>query len=530
MSYRDIQVLLKESKENAPTPKSEWLMFTKKEGINLRKNWRNHYEQQWLSSLYEDQILNKDSLKLFASHFMKSPLISSKYREKFKEIWNDTKMDVDEKAAALIKIARHAGYFDPPFIKYIPRFLKLFSNDDELFDFLSAPQQFIKKHQFTSYQKQILEFVSRDNSLEYLSIGKYRKQKYESDLTEAMKKLNLQNYGCRDARSFETCINPSVKDDVLEKSKKMYIGPTIIGMAGASDDYSRQLIKSTAKVVEKTKMGECHTFAQLAAEHLLKLVESKELSGVDVKIVSHDAKLGSHTFLLINHTGDLSDLSKCLIVDPWAYAMGYTATNGIFTMDNYPYPGMTTNLQCCYNSTEDLEHLNRLYGINPVEGDHDEPVNAEQARQFIEYLYGGVQNLVMDANKEALIKQILKDLSFDEISPSKAMKIATDVYFAAALNGDDYEGYSWTQRDNFTDNLLGNREDIKEFFVEAFNRYPEVKSFWTNYLQQKHQGDTLNTDKITVDLILQIGQDLANDDTLDHQYTPQNPDTVFRLE
>ncbi|WED42678.1 hypothetical protein [Legionella cardiaca] len=540
MSYSNIGTLLQKSKNTLPP--DAWLVLTKKELKDNKLNWRKLVKQQALSNLYDEDVLNQERFVKFTIGLLRSPFLSLRQQEELRDIWHDKNTTVDQKANAIIKLAARAGYYDVGCVKLMPSFLKLFSNDQELFNFLRAPQQFINQNnQLTPYQKQLLDFIVNDPVTKYFKIGEHINETYESELTTAMKMLNLQRYGCRDAPNFLPCIHPNVVDQVLEKSNRSYMGgKTFIGLSGASDHYTRKMISNTANVVTETKMGECHTFAQLAAEHLLKVAEEQKLP-IDIKIVSHKDGRGSHTFLLVNHYNeDLNDLSNCLIVDPWAYVMGYTDTQGIFTLDNYPYPNMTTNLLCCYNSTEDVEHLNRRYNIiinseeyqsymSNIPIEKEESVDAIQAKQFIEYLYGGVQNLIPDQTKEELIKEILKDLSFEEISPAKAMKLATDVFFAGHVDGNTHEGFSWTKHDNITDNDLGQSEDYKNYFVEAFNRYPAVKSFWTNYLQQSHPGENLNTTKITVESIVKIGQDLANSETLKHEYSPRNPDAVFTI-
>ncbi|BCA96450.1 hypothetical protein TUM19329_28110 [Legionella antarctica] len=541
MSYGNIKAMLKESKETVI--ENSWLLHTDKEITDLKLGWREQSKKQQLEQFYDGQTLIEEKLGRFALSLISTPSLTQTQQDKVLRIWGNTHRSMAEKARALIQLAGKTGYFDPALVKIMPRFLQLFSNDQALFDFLRAPQQFINQNDHvTAYDVQLLEFVIKDPVIHYLHLGQHVQQTFESELTQTMQSLHLENYGCRDAKRFEQCIKPNVKDEVLEQSKKTFSGEIIIGMAGASDNYTRKLITSTAKVVRKTKMGECHSFAQLAAEHLLTQAEQKKLN-LDIKIVSHDAQLGSHTFLLINHyTDDLYDLSNCIIVDPWAYSMGYRDTQGIFTIDNYPFPSMTTNLTCCYNSINDVEHLNRRYDVNidpeefekmrsniPFQEPPEQKVNSEEARQFIEYLYGGVQNLIPNPIKEAALKEIIKDLNFDDISPSKAIKLAADIYFAGLVEGGPQEGYNWSKQENLTGDVLGTEEHFKEYFVEAFNRYPEVKSFWTNYLQINHQEENLQTEKITVESILKIGQDLANDKNMMHQYSPSNPDTFFNI-
>lgn len=356
MSYQGMQGLLDESKTAASSSENSWLIFTEKEIERIQSSWREAAVRQSLEALYEEEVLDHELLTQFFTDLRST--LSAFQESELLQIWEDEQLSEDEKAIRLLHLASDIGYFDVFFIKLMPRVMQLFSKDQDFFTFLRDPQRFIDENvQFTAYDKQCLEFIAKDPTMEKLEIAKHVRinSNVETELTKAMKGLNLQDYGCRDALRFEHCINPEAKDNVLLKAQKSYHGPAIIGMGGALEHYDRNLIKKTAKVVEQTKMGECHTLAQLAAECFFSLNDKKQLN-INVKMVCHEAQLGSHTFLLVNHNELLlDDLSNCLIIDPWAYAMGYTETEGIFTIDNYPYPAMTTNLVCCYDS-RGVEH------------------------------------------------------------------------------------------------------------------------------------------------------------------------------
>ncbi|CEK10575.1 hypothetical protein [Legionella hackeliae] len=532
MSYKGIQILLKESKENNPPPDA-WLQSTKNEVANFKQSWREERKKQVHYELYKDNTLDKTLFMKLVNNL--SSKLSERQSNKLKKIWNDKTVSLDNMVNNVLDFATKVGYFDDPFIKNMNPFLKIFPNDQELFNYLRSPQQYITDNKLTFYQQQILELVTKAPSFRYLSIGQYLNGQVESELTGIMKELHLESYGCRDALSFEDLINPYVKDKVVQDSKKEHYGPQIMGMGGALESYDRRLITSTAKKVKSMKMGECHTLAQLGAEHLLSKIESGLLAGASIKMVTHEDNRGSHTFLLLNHTGDLSDLSKCIIVDPWAYSMGYTDTQGIFTIDNYPFPGMTTKLKCCYDSWDDNVHLSRKYNreIGPQSQTNVEEekmkINPEDAKGFIEYLYGAARNLIKDESKETLLKEILRDLHYDDIPPSQAVKIATDIYFAGSVEGDSKAGYSWSKGDNFTTQVFGsNDEAYLKFFEEAFNRYPTIKSYWESHLQSVG-GDNAPIEHLDSNAILEIGEHLSNDNTLEREYVPKNPDVVFSL-
>ena len=123
----------------------------------------------------------------------------------------------------------------------------------------------------------------------------------------------------------------------------------------------RNYIASNAARVKEARAGECHTFAQFATDHLLTLIETGIMKDENIKIVTSERGRSSHTFLLIGHNeDDLNDLSKCLIIDPWAVTMGYDKTHGIFTGDDYPYPNMLSKLKCVYESARDKDHLAKM--------------------------------------------------------------------------------------------------------------------------------------------------------------------------
>ncbi len=364
MSYKDVNILLnQDAKRNTSQPQNKWLVYIEKEIALIKSSWREQRIKQLKENLYSGQSLDQGVFDQFVLTVRYS--LSSQANDKLSEILKNQQITVDERVAELLNLACDNDYFDAPFIKLMPHVLKLFAKDQELFDFLRFPQKFINEQaRLTSYDKQCLEFVVNDPTMKHLQIAAYINigSDAATELTKTMKTLNLKNYGCRDALRFEGCINPLVKEEVLENAQKTYYGPIIIGMAGALPNYTRTLIASTSKKVVQTKMGECHTFAQLAADRLLEQIEKGQLN-IALKMVVHQAQLGSHTFLLVNHTGELNDLSHCLIIDPWAYVMGYSGTEGIFTLDNYPYLSMTTQLQCCYDSFNPSEEYEKAVSV-----------------------------------------------------------------------------------------------------------------------------------------------------------------------
>jgi hypothetical protein len=192
-------------------------------------------------------------------------------------------------------------------------------------------------------------------------------------LIELMSKLKLTenkngeiifNYASMDAESFPQCIKPEYKNAVLKRAKKAYHGPVTKLGAGAYSEssFTSTLIQQTAEKVQREKRGACHTFAQLAAHHLLTQMQEKNINPpMNIKIVSYPEGITSHTFLLLNHTSNnLKELENCLIVDPWAAVMGYYDSEGVFDVENYPYTDMLFNLQLVYDASTDKEWQKKL--------------------------------------------------------------------------------------------------------------------------------------------------------------------------
>lgn len=174
------------------------------------------------------------------------------------------------------------------------------------------------------------------------------------------------NYASNDAYNFRDCIADDHKKAVLDKEKGNSYKPQMIQGTGAQKEYTLGNIRMAAKGVRESKRGTCQTFTALGADHLLNLMVGGKLAPATLKMVSHQDGRGSHTFLLLHHEGDdLTDLSKCLIIDPWAVVMGHWESAGIFTSANYPFD-MLDNLKLVYDSSKDKEYLAQLPKTKPT--------------------------------------------------------------------------------------------------------------------------------------------------------------------
>ncbi|MGQ3890269.1 hypothetical protein ACQUW5_14800 [Legionella sp. CNM-1927-20] len=382
------------------------------------------------------------------------------------------------------------------FIENISRFLQVFINDNELNLFLANPQLYIDNHpNIAAHDLQILQFIINDPRFNnFPSIGRNVSPNtfISTPLTKGMYQLNLPDYTSTDAVRFPQCINTYKRDAILEKAKKAYYGPSVVG-TGALPNYNRKAIEQTAKNVRKMKMGDCHSFAQLAADHFLTLIEKNHLRSLHIKMVSHDNGLGSHTFLLVDHNSDnLNDLSNCLIVDPWAVVMGHTSTYGIYTLRNYPFPNMLTKLVCCYdNQTQTSESSNS--GLSPSKeislkevsqtltsrsffsresaNLHERGLSKKQKTviEFLNILSKNTANSV----KRDLLNELITSIESEQISPEKGARLAVLAFHAKMIEKTDTK-YLWK-------NLIS----VDEALVDVFNKEPII-NYWLKFSEKNN--------------------------------------------
>lgn len=164
---------------------------------------------------------------------------------------------------------------------------------------------------------------------------------------KSLKGTKLRNFAVNDAKTFPGCIPKGEEERVFDNLRNMqFIGMGSVGVGGIT----LSGIKATAKRVEATGAGECHTLAQYVAQKLM-----EKFSNVSIKIVTwQDPKrlTNAHTYLLFGY--ESSDLSprqleahagSYLVIDPWAYALGHgKKTGGVFASGKeYPLHAMGFN-------------------------------------------------------------------------------------------------------------------------------------------------------------------------------------------
>lgn len=455
------------------------------------------------------------------------------------------KMRETDERLPIARYNRLAGHLD--------KFSKIIKDDDQLIVFLKNPQLYINKHpELPMYDRQILSFVINDpyfRSLTALYKSVDSEASANTSLGTQVAKLEAHQYASTDALRFEQCINPNVKEQVIARSKKGGSGGPPASGYGAFQAFDRKLIASAAKNVRATKEGACHTFAQLAADDLLTAMEKGVLETMPIKLVSHKDALGSHTFLLVGQSDDLTDLSQCLIVDPWAVAMGYTSTGGVFSQENYPYPHMTDKLECVYDSTapvaaavaaaESKEDPGPVRGLRSAQAQDQRPRSAAQ-QPLAQELRSAVQSRNGFFNKEKEVKVALsprqlasvkflnklidflpkspkRDLMLKlkssvesgDMSPEDSMKTAT-VAVSSRFVESKGQVFKWKMADN---NIIND-----EKLVEAFNEAGST-GFWKNYLAQEKGYDKKEIKQIDAFLLTEIVESLRKDENIDNTIT-----------
>ncbi|ARG96863.1 hypothetical protein [Legionella micdadei] len=490
----------------------------------------NKYFTKIVESCSNESVIDRDSVReLFKTLYGK--LTSEDDKKWVKDTWNNQDYSLEEKLKKLaIFLAKNEEIPSQTFIGHMGKFFGIINNNSKLNLFLKDPQDYIFNNpDLSAHDRQILAIVINDpkfKNLPSVHEDTVNLGLIYTPLTSYMYQLRADTYGSMDALRFPQCINPDMKELVIEKSKKEYYGPKVMGGMGAQENYDRSSIAETASKVKTMKMGACHTFAQLAADHLLTLMDEGKLPKMGIKIVSHNQSLGSHTFLLVGHkSDDLTDLSNCLIVDPWAVAMGYGQTYGIFTEENYPYPGMTTNLECCYDSEAPVVSIKKASSASQSlsqelssalargffsgsRAQSEEKLSKPQriVIEFLTDLMDYADNSLHNQTKKELAKTLIDSVKSKEIEPGTAIQLATLAMHARAIEKDG-ERYKWRGTASIPD----------ESFVAIFNK--SAAGYWKKYVSKNISG-VGDVDKIDSPLINKIVKSL--DTNIEHEFSQEN--------
>ncbi|MCW8385398.1 hypothetical protein OQJ18_05530 [Fluoribacter dumoffii] len=421
----------------------------------------------------------------------------------------------------VVAIIERDTFEDVSFSTTMPHFFKIIDTDEKLDLFLKNPQKYINDNSriLSAFELQVLEVVINHPFFgELPSVNR----KYDpsvfvaSPVTTQLWHLNLAQYGSTDAGAFEWLIEPTARETVLAKSKQLPKAQ-VIGLGGAYVSYDQGKIAQTAQMVRKTGVGACHSFAQLAADHLLKKMEEGVLPPMHVKMVSHNVGLGSHTYLLLDHnSNDLTDLSTCTIVDPWAVVMGHTKQGyGAFLTGNYPFPDMTTNLVLCYDSqAQDEKQLQaeetavtsrsfrqQLANVSIGTGtffsssqkDTTQKLGSKQkiAVSLLSDLQEYVKSTSNNRVKLELIDLLTREVKNHNLEPAQVMKIATQVAFARSIEQNE-SNFMWK-------GVVFNKDEALSSLLPAFSK---SIGLWNAY-SKKHGQGTLTTvdDKILKDVV-----------------------------
>ncbi|PJE09353.1 hypothetical protein [Legionella sp.] len=497
------------------------------------------FEEKLVAEMYLKKIKAASSDKsglnaeLLHSTFIKIAASAELEKDKAWILSTESKdsLTLEQKARRLARfLAKKVEIPSHVSVEHFREFLGIIYTDSELLSFIENPQKYINSHpNLTAHQLQVLQFVANDpvfNRLPSINRVVPSNTFIYTPLTAHMAQLGLDNYGSMDALRFDHCINPDFKEDIIEKSKKTYHGPQVIGM-GVQSSYDRQSIAKTASQVKKMQIGACHTFAQLAADQLLTSIEKRQLNPMHIKLVSHKGGLGSHTFLLINHNSDdLTDLSGCLFVDPWAVAMGYRNTYGIFTTANYPYPGMTTNLECSYDNQAPIvstkqgnslaQELNRslsrggFFSASNSRNQTEVKLTPQQriAIQYLTELMKYAENTLQNGTKRDLMNTLIDAVMNESCTAKTAIKQATLAIHARSIEKTE-TGFTWKGKMPIDDSILPilNTESIMKF--------------WKAYIPEFIGGSKEEVKNIDHAMLEKIVDTLNK--TEEREFTPNSP-------
>ena len=381
----------------------------------------------------------------------------------------------------------------------LPDFLKIIDTDEKLESFLTNPQKYINDNngKLSIFELQVLEVTINNPAFNQLaSINRVHDPKsfVYTPLTAQLYQLNLSQYGSMDAGAFEDLIPPSARESVLAKAKQPP-KKLIMGLGGAQATYKRSAIAETAEKVRESGLGACHSFALLAADHLLKKMDTGELPQMDIKMVSHKRGRYSHTYLLLNHNSqDLTNLSQSIIVDPWAVVMGHTKEGyGAFLTSNYPFPQMTSQLVTCYDSQEPeveelqseetaissqsfREHLAKVSVVSSGSFFSQQLDSKQQiAVNFLEDLKTYINKTSRHSLKLQLLDVLNRQVRAGDITPEVALKVAAQAVVARSIEKTGNNNYKW----NINSSSIN--DETLSALLPAFEK---SKPYWNRYLSR----------------------------------------------
>ncbi|VEB37137.1 hypothetical protein [Legionella cherrii] len=485
--------ILKLTSEFSAMREKEWNDYheTLFQQINKECYIGNKYDQSKLAKLIEDVYDN----------------LSENAQEKmFKLLEKRQKLDDLSFVTEVRNIIAGDKFRFSSLASTLPDFLKIIDTDEKLESFLKNPQKYINDNngKLSIFELQVLEVTINNPAFNQLaSINRVHDPKsfVYTPLTAQLYQLNLSQYGSMDAGAFEDLIPPSARESVLAKAKQPP-KKLIMGLGGAQATYKRSAIAETAEKVRESGLGACHSFALLAADHLLKKMDTGELPQMDIKMVSHKRGRYSHTYLLLNHNSqDLTNLSQSIIVDPWAVVMGHTKEGyGAFLTSNYPFPQMTSQLVTCYDSQEpEVEELQseetaissqsfreHLAKVSVVSGGSFFSQKLDFKQQIAVNFLEDLKNYINTSSKHGLKLELLNVLKREVIAgdtdPGVALKVAAQAVLARSIEKTGNNNFRWNiASSNISDETLST-------LLPAFEK---SKPFWNKYLS-KHEAISTN--------------------------------------
>ncbi len=197
----------------------------------------------------------------------------------------------------------------------------------------------------------------REQPRAYTASYDYSRQAEHSKAKDTVPAFNIlkdyiekyKTYACSDSKSYSHCIFPGKEAEVQERYRNK---PEHILKAEAlanatmlnprTFQYSHNAIARVGNLIDKAKSGCCTTLAISALNTLLIHNPQMRYQLVASPVVEGTA----HCFLLV-----ADQQGNVLIVDPWLASLGW---EGVFTQEDYPFQDYFSNLECYFDSNNDV--------------------------------------------------------------------------------------------------------------------------------------------------------------------------------
>jgi hypothetical protein len=198
-------------------------------------------------------------------------------------------------------------------------------------------------------------------------------QAYIQRLQSLLSQQQYETFGVTDYLSFPGSVNPEKLDQVVANYKNTFDRPHAeqvqlrLFTPRTSSEFKR-----VARDIQGKKFSECSNFAYSAAGVILDAMEKGELEGDFNVTVAGISSLQNHNVVIIYPKDiptpkTMADFKKykneILIVDPWAYALGW-GESCVYPPKDFPLRSMLSRATTHYQSKNDESHLEKMMELS----------------------------------------------------------------------------------------------------------------------------------------------------------------------